>query len=47
MREISDQLDKESCGLTTDRGLEGCPKDMQSFEVMKYNYYFVFLLDDR
>ncbi len=40
MREISDQLNKESCGLTTDRGLEGCPKDMQSFEVMKC---FVFL----
>ncbi|CAM9501613.1 unnamed protein product, partial [Discosporangium mesarthrocarpum] len=33
MEAMSEQLDKEEAGLTTDRGLEGCAKDLQSFEI--------------
>ncbi|CAM9720056.1 unnamed protein product, partial [Choristocarpus tenellus] len=33
MEAMSEQLDKEEAGLTTDRGLEGCAKDLQSFEM--------------
>lgn len=30
---MSEQLDKEEAGLTTDRGLEGCPPGLQAFEM--------------
>jgi meckelin len=33
MSEIAEQLNKEESGLTTDRGLEGCPPDLQTFEL--------------
>ena len=33
MADIIDQLMKEEAGLVTDRGLEGAPEDIQSFEV--------------
>ena len=33
MLDILEQLKKEESGLTTDRGLEGGPKDVQSFEL--------------
>lgn len=33
MQEIIEQLHKEEAGLTTDRGLEGAPEDVQSFEL--------------
>lgn len=30
---MSEQLDKEEAGLTTDRGLEGCAPGLQAFEL--------------
>lgn len=33
METMSEQLDKEEAGLTTDRGLEGCIPGLQAFEV--------------
>lgn len=33
MEVMSEQLDKEEAGLTTDRGLEGCTPGMQAFEL--------------
>jgi Meckelin (Transmembrane protein 67) len=33
MAEMAQQLDREGSGLTTDRGLEGCPPDVQAFEL--------------
>lgn len=33
MEMMSEQLDKEEAGLTTDRGLEGCTPGLQAFEV--------------
>lgn len=33
MEAMSEQLDKEEAGLTTDRGLEGCIPGLQAFEL--------------
>lgn len=33
MEIMSEQLDKEEAGLTTDRGLEGCIPGLQAFEL--------------
>lgn len=33
MEVMSEQLDKEEAGLTTDRGLEGCVPGLQAFEL--------------
>lgn len=33
MEIMSEQLDKEEAGLTTDRGLEGCVAGLQAFEL--------------
>lgn len=33
MEAMSEQLDKEEAGLTTDRGLEGCVPGLQAFEL--------------
>ncbi|CAN0492052.1 unnamed protein product [Ectocarpus sp. 8 AP-2014] len=33
MDTMSEQLDKEEAGLTTDRGLEGCVPGVQAFEL--------------
>lgn len=33
METMSEQLDKEEAGLTTDRGLEGCVPGLQAFEL--------------
>lgn len=33
METMSEQLDKEEAGLTTDRGLEGCIPGLQAFEL--------------
>ena len=33
METMSEQLDKEEAGLTTDRGLEGCAPGLQAFEL--------------
>lgn len=35
MIEITEQLKQESEGLTADRGLEGAPSDIQTFEVRR------------
>lgn len=33
MEAMTEQLDKEQAGLTTDRGLEGCTPRLQAFEL--------------